>query len=56
MPKIYLLRHAQSEANEQGILAGPDNSVRLSVKGLKQSKNAKKHLQKIEFSKISPRN
>ena len=52
MPKIYLLRHAQSEANEQGILAGPDNSVKLSVKGLKQSKNATKHLQKIEFAKI----
>lgn len=52
MPKIYLLRHAQSEANEQGILAGPDNSVKLSVKGLKQSKNATKHLQKIDFTKI----
>jgi probable phosphoglycerate mutase len=52
MPKIYLLRHAQSEANEQGILAGPDNSVKLSDKGLKQSKNAAKHLQKINFSKI----
>lgn len=52
MPKIYLLRHAQSEANEKGILAGPDNSVKLSAKGVKQSKNATKHLQKIEFTKI----
>jgi len=52
MPKIYLLRHAQSEANEQGILAGPDNSIKLTQKGIKQSKDATKALQKIEFTKI----
>ena len=52
MPKIYLLRHAQSEANLQGILAGPDNSVDLSAAGFKQSKVAAKYLKAIEFTKI----
>lgn len=52
MPKIYLLRHAQSEANLQGILAGPDNSVNLTIEGFKQSKVAAKHLKTIEFTKI----
>lgn len=52
MPKIYLLRHAESEANLHGILAGPDNSVKLSTKGIKQSKIAAKNLKRIEFSRI----
>lgn len=52
MPKIYLLRHAQSQANIDGILAGPDNSVNLTVQGFQQSKIAAKHLRKIEFTKI----
>ena len=52
MPKIYLLRHAQSDANLQGILAGPDNTVNLSTQGIKQSKIAAKHLKSIEFTKI----
>jgi broad specificity phosphatase PhoE len=52
MPKIYLLRHGQSEANEQGILAGPDNSIKLTQRGIKQSKLAAKHLHKINFQKI----
>lgn len=52
MPKIYLLRHGQSEANEQGILAGPDNSIKLTQRGIKQSKLAAKYLHKINFQKI----
>ena len=52
MPKIYLLRHAQSEANLQGILAGPDNSVNLTKQGFQQSKIVAKHLKTIEFTKI----
>ena len=52
MPKIYLLRHAQSQANLHGILAGPDNSINLSNEGIKQSKIATKSLKSIDFSKI----
>jgi broad specificity phosphatase PhoE len=52
MPKDYLLRHGQSEANVRGILAGPDNSVKLSEKGRRESRIVSKHLQKIEFTHI----
>ena len=47
MPKVYLLRHGESEANVRGILAGPDNSVNLTEKGIKDSRVVSKHLQKI---------
>lgn len=52
MPQLYLLRHAQSEANQRGILAGPDNSINLSEKGRKQSLKVSKHLQGIAFQQI----
>ena len=52
MPQLYLLRHAQSEANLRGVLAGPDNSVNLSDKGRKQSVKVSKHLQNINFQEI----
>ena len=52
MPQLYLLRHAQSEANLRGILAGPDNSVNLSDTGRKQSVKVSKHLQNINFQEI----
>jgi broad specificity phosphatase PhoE len=52
MPKVYLLRHGESEANVRGILAGPDNSVNLTEKGIKDSRLVSKHLQKIEFTHI----
>ena len=52
MPKVYLLRHGQSEANVRGILAGPDNSVNLSQDGEKESRLIAKHLQKINFTQI----
>ena len=39
MPIVYLLRHAQSEANIKGILAGRDDSVNLSKFGQKQASN-----------------
>ncbi len=52
MPQLYLLRHAQSEANQSGILAGPDNSVNLSDKGRAQSLKVSKHLKNIEFREI----
>ena len=52
MPQLYLLRHAQSEANLRGVLAGPDNSVNLSDEGRKQSVKVSKHLQNINFQEI----
>lgn len=52
MPQLYLLRHAQSEANQSGILAGPDNSVNLSDKGRNQSLKVSKHLKNIDFREI----
>jgi probable phosphoglycerate mutase len=52
MPQLYLLRHAQSEANQRGILAGPDNTINLSEKGRKQSLKVSKHLQAIAFQQI----
>jgi probable phosphoglycerate mutase len=52
MPQLYLLRHAQSEANESGILAGPDNSVNLSDKGKNQSLKVSKHLKSLLFKEI----
>ena len=52
MPQLYLLRHAQSEANQRGILAGPDNTINLSEKGRKQSLKISKHLQAIAFQQI----
>ena len=52
MPQLYLLRHAQSEANLRGVLAGPDNSVNLSDRGRKQSVKVSKHLQNINFQEI----
>jgi len=52
MPQLYLLRHAQSEANQRGILAGPDNSINLSDQGRKQSLKVSKHLQNIAFQQI----
>ena len=36
----------------RGILAGPDNSVKLSEKGRRESRIVSKHLQKIEFTHI----
>jgi probable phosphoglycerate mutase len=52
VPKLYLLRHAQSEANQLGVLAGRDNTVNLSMKGFKDSKQVCKELSKIEFKSI----
>lgn len=52
MPKLYLLRHGQSEANQLGVLAGRDNSVNLSAKGFKESKQVCKELAGIEFKSI----
>jgi probable phosphoglycerate mutase len=52
MPQIYLLRHAESEANARGVLAGRDYSVNLTSKGFKDSRKIKSRLAKIEFTRV----
>jgi probable phosphoglycerate mutase len=52
MPQIYLLRHAESEANAKGILAGRDYSVNLTAKGFKDSCRIKSRLSKIDFTRV----
>lgn len=52
MPIIYLLRHAQSSANTRGILAGQDNSVELSKKGVKEAKEIVGYLESLKITQI----
>jgi probable phosphoglycerate mutase len=52
MPVLYLLRHAESEANLKGVLAGRDNSVNLSANGFKDARKVAKELNKLEFKSI----
>ncbi len=52
MPIVYLLRHAQSEANIKGILAGRDNSVNLSKNGQKQASNLVNYLEELNISQV----
>jgi probable phosphoglycerate mutase len=52
MPQIYLLRHAESEANARGILAGRDYSVNLTAKGFKDSRKIKSKLAMIDFTRV----
>ena len=49
---IHLLRHAQSTANSRGILAGRDNSVKLSERGEIQSQALADYLEKFTFAAI----
>ena len=52
MPIIYLLRHAQSSANTKGILAGQDNSVELSKKGVKEANEIVGYLESLKITKV----
>lgn len=52
MPIIYLLRHAQSVANVEGILAGQDDSVDLSKQGFQESKKLIAHLESLKISQV----
>lgn len=52
MPQLYLLRHAESEANAKGVLAGRDNSVNLTTKGRKDSRHLNSILANIEFTSV----
>jgi len=49
---IYLLRHAESTANQEGILAGRMGDIALSSRGKKQSQRIAKSLQNMNFTKI----
>jgi len=50
--EVVLLRHAHSTANEKGILAGRDNSVGLSDKGLLQAEAVAELLASERFDGI----
>lgn len=52
MPILYLVRHAQSTANAQGVLAGRLPGITLDKKGTKQAEKLAKFLTTIEFEKI----
>lgn len=52
MPILYLVRHAQSTANAEGVLAGRLPGITLDKKGKKQAEKLAKFLAAIEFEKI----
>lgn len=52
MPVLYLVRHAQSTANAEGILAGRLPGVSLDKTGKKQAEKLAKFLGTIEFEKV----
>ncbi len=49
---IYFLRHAHSEANKAGVLAGRTPGVALSKRGVKEALEVAKTLSVFEFSAI----
>lgn len=56
MKKIYLIRHAESQANAHGILAGSDYESPLTEEGKKQAREAGQYLKdkNIECIVASP--
>ena len=52
MPKIYLVRHGRTPANEKGILAGRTKGIYLDDTGIKQAEAVAKSLSQIKFKKI----
>lgn len=50
--RLYLVRHGLSTANQDGILAGRDNSVSLSEIGRRQAKETAKKLKGEEIKSI----
>ena len=52
MSRIFLLRHAQSIANEKGILAGRMESVTLSKKGLAEREALEQRLSGAKFDQV----
>lgn len=52
MTLIYLLRHAESNANVSGVLAGRMDGVALSNRGIRQSRQIAKVLKEEGFTRI----
>ncbi|MFZ9308662.1 MAG: MSMEG_4193 family putative phosphomutase [Candidatus Nanopelagicales bacterium] len=52
MPFLYLVRHAQSTANSDGVLAGRMPGISLDKRGKKQAEKLSKFLATVEFEKI----
>jgi probable phosphomutase (TIGR03848 family) len=52
VPILYLVRHAQSTANSEGILAGRIPGIALDKKGKRQAEKLSKFLATVEFEKI----
>jgi probable phosphomutase (TIGR03848 family) len=52
VPKIYLVRHGRTPANEKGILAGRTKGIYLDDIGIKQAEAVAKSLSQIKFKKI----
>ena len=52
MTIFVLLRHAQSVANEQGVLAGRQEGVNLSKNGRSQARQVAKRFSKTSFDRI----
>lgn len=52
MPILYLVRHAQSTANSEGILAGRIPGIALDKKGKRQAEKLSKFLATVEFEKV----
>ena len=49
---IYLLRHAHSQANNQGILAGRKSGIKLSARGRKEATDLIASLQSLRIEEI----
>ena len=52
MSRIFLLRHAQSEANAKGILAGRMENISLSKQGIKERDSLNLRLSGVKFDQV----
>ncbi len=52
MAKIYLIRHAESIANAQGIYQGQTYDTELSVRGTKQAQALAQCFERVSFSRV----
>ena len=52
MAKIYLVRHAESVANAQGIFQGQTHDTELSVRGNKQAQALAQYFERISLSHV----
>ena len=52
MSRIFLLRHAQSEANAKGILAGRMDNIALSKQGIKERQELDSRFSEAKFDQV----